>query len=169
MKNLLQIEHEYFSCPDTIVVYLNDEKIYSGLADIGKIDFVPAVGLNVLRVMLDKKHPENFQYDSTKNQVLKDSKVRIKEIIVENRYFRSLTIKCGLVEIDIAKNLTFPSKYIDHENCLTMEGSVYLIKFEFPIKNWMQIHLHRRNLDDIKQTNQQARDLLDSYQEEEKK
>ena len=163
MKNLLQLKHEYFAAPDDISVYLNDLQLYRGPADTTRIDFSPVVGSNTLRVILDHKHPGNWQYDSGQDMILKDSKVTIQEIIVEDRYLRSLTTKCGLVEINLEKNLNFPSKYIDHENCLTMEGSVYLIKIEFPIKHWIQIHLHGRNLNNIQPTNQQARQFLASH------
>jgi hypothetical protein len=164
MKNQLEICHEYFQCPDDIIVDLNNIEIYSGAADIRQIDFDPAPGSNVLRVTLAKKYPGNFEYDPSLNSVTKNSKVRINNIIVENRHFRSLVIKCGLVEIDLAKNLSFPSKYIDHENCLTMEGSIYLIKFDFPVKNWMQIHLHGRNLESIRPANSHARELLNKIE-----
>lgn len=145
-KNQICLKNEYFDSPDIVTVCHNEIEIYQGPADLDAIDFVPTVGINTLTVTLDKKMPGNFFYNSAANQVEKDSKVIINEIIVESRYFRSLVIKCGLVEIDLEKNLSFPSKYIDHENVLTMEGSKYFIKFESPIKRWMHIHLHGREL-----------------------
>jgi hypothetical protein len=164
MKNQIQIDHEYFVGPDDISVNLNGVVIYSGPANIEKIDFYPSNGTNILTVTLDKKQSENFKYDSVSNQLLKNSTVKIKEIIVEDRYFRSLVIKCGLVEVDLEKNLGFPSKYIDHENCLALEGSIYLIKFDCPIKHWMQVHLHGRNLRTLQFKNQRPKDLLEHYQ-----
>lgn len=164
MKNQIQLDHEYFDEPDTISVSLNGTVIYSGSAEVKHINFSPSDGTNVLTVKLDKKQSGNFKYDNVSNQVLKNSTVKIKEIIVEDRYFRSLVIKCGLVEIDLEKNLGFPSKYIDHENCLTMEGSIYLIKFDWPIKHWMQIHLHGRDLSLLQLNNQRPKDLLEHYQ-----
>lgn len=151
--NQIQIHHEYFSSPDLISIRLNNRLLYQGPANVGSVDFVPHAGNNVLTVNLDVKSVGNFLYDSASNQVLKDSKVIIKEIIVEKRYFRSLVIKCGLVEVDLAQNINFPSKYLDHENVLTMAGSQYLIKFDYPIKNWMQIHRHQRDLTKIKANN----------------
>ena len=165
MLNQIQIEHQYFSQPDEITVNLNGRGIYTGPADVGKLDFVPDQGTNVLNVILDHKQPGNFFYDDACRQVTKNSVTKIKEIIVEGRYFRSLLTKCGLVEIDIARNPDFPSKYIDHENCLTMAGSIYLIKFDFPIKQWMQIHLHGRDLSKHCAANQRARSLLENYQQ----
>jgi hypothetical protein len=160
MKNQIQIKHDFFSAPDKISIQINNKIIYTGNADIGTVDFVPDLGLNVLTVTLDLKSNGNFLYDSDNNQVIKDSKVKIHELIVDNRYFRSLVIKCGLVEIDLAKNLNFPSKYIDHENVLTMEGSQYLIKFEYPIKNWMQIHRHGRNIAQIDLPNERLKQKI---------
>jgi hypothetical protein len=164
MKNQIQIDHKYFTEPDDISVNLNGVVIYSGPATVEKINFCPSNGPNILTVTLDKKQSENFKYDSVNNQILRDSVVKIKEIIVEDRYFRSLTTKCGLVEVDLVKNLNFPSKYIDHENCLTMEGSIYLIKFDYPVKYWMQVHLHGRDLNTLQIKNQRPRDLLEQYQ-----
>ena len=160
MKNQIQIYHEFFSQPDRILIHINGKMIYQGDADIGAVDFVPEDGCNILTVTLESKTNGNFVYDDTIGQVIKDSKIKIQEIIVENRYFRSLVIKCGLVEVDLAKNLNFPSKYIDHENVLTMEGSQYLIKFDYPIKNWMQIHRHGRDLSKIKPVNQHVKQRL---------
>jgi len=145
-NNQICIKNQYFDKPDIITVCHNEIEIYHGLADLDAIDFEPTIGLNTLTVTLDKKMPGNFLYNPVTNQVEKNSKIIINEIIVESRYFRSLVIKCGLVEIDLEKNLTFPSKYIDHENVLTMEGSKYFIKFESPIKRWMHIHLHGKDL-----------------------
>jgi hypothetical protein len=166
MKNQIQIEHTFFTTPDEISVYLNDDIIYRGPADIGTIDFFPSSDINILTVTLDKKQTGNFYFDCVSNQVTKNSQTLIKEIIVENRYFRSLVIKCGLVEIDLEKNLNFPSKYIDHENCLTMEGSIYLIKFQMPIKHWMQIHLNGRDLRMIKSKNDKIRSALQLNQKQ---
>jgi hypothetical protein len=159
MKNLLQLEHTHFGTPDHISVVLNATLVYSGAADIGKIELDPKQGQNSLQVILDKKQDCNFRYDAEKAQVVKNSHVLVKELVIHDRYFRSLLTKCGLVEIDIKKNLHFPSKYIDHENCLTMEGSIYLIKFDLPIKNWMQIHLHGRDLDTVLKKNRQVDNL----------
>jgi hypothetical protein len=64
------------------------------------------------------------------------------------------------VEVDLRKNLNFWSKYIDHENVLTMAGSQYLIKFDFPVKHWMQLHKHGRDLDALTPTNQQVKKNL---------
>jgi hypothetical protein len=147
--NQLQLLHNYTTEPDRITVRLNDKIIYSGAATVEAIDFQPDTGVNKLTVSLDVKSPGNFFYNCNSEQIEINSQVRINELIVESRYFRNLIIKCGLVEIDLKKNLMFPSKYIDHENVLTMEGSEYLIKFEYPIKNWFQIHKHGRNLEEI--------------------
>jgi hypothetical protein len=155
MTNLIELNHIFYSTPDIVTVELNNQVIYCGSADVRKINFIPQHGLNILTVTLNKKSSGNFMYDSQTNRVLKDSSVTVKEIIVENRYFRSLITKCGLVEVDISKNLSFPSKYIEHDNCLCMEGSIYLIKFEYPIKNWMQIHLHGTDLSKIIMTHQE--------------
>ena len=160
MKNQIQLDHEFFSQPDLISIHLNGKSIYKGNADVGVVDFIPENGCNVLTVTLESKTAGNFLYDNTIGQVTKDSKIKIQEIIVENRYFRSLVIKCGLVEVDLAKNLNFPSKYIDHENVLTMEGSQYLIKFDYPIKNWMQIHRHGRDLSKITPVNERVKQRL---------
>jgi hypothetical protein len=146
-KNQIHIKNEYFDAPDIITVCHNDIEIYHGPADLGVIDFVPTIGINTLTVTLDKKMPGNFFYNSTTDQLEKDSKIIINEIIVESRYFRLLVIKCGLVEIDLAKNLSFPSKYVAQSNVLTMEGSKYFIKFKSPIKKWMHVHLHGTDLD----------------------
>lgn len=158
--NQLQLLHQYTTVPDKITIRLNNNVIYTGDADISSIDFLPESGLNELTMTLDVKSDGNFFYNGTTNQLEKNSSVKINEIIVESRYFRSLVTKCGLVEVDLKKNLTFPTKYIDHENMLTMEGSIYLIKFEYPIKNWMQIHKHCRNLEDIVTTNQIVKEKI---------
>ena len=160
--NQLQIKNLYESTPDTITVRLNNNVIYSGPADVQSIDFNPANGINILTVSLDLKAPGNFYYNNQTSQVEKNSKVIVHEIIVESRYFRNLITKCGLVEVDLSKNLSFPSKYIDHENVLTMEGSEYLIKFEYPIKKWMHIHRFGRDLDKLKITNQRVKERLKS-------
>ena len=158
--NQLQLQHKYTTMPDLITVRLNDQIIYRGNADIESIDFEPAQGINELTVTLDVKSPGNFVYNNATGQVDQDSSVKISELIVESRYFRSLVIKCGLVVVDLKKNLSFPSKYIDHENMITMEGSKYLIEFEYPIKNWMHIHKHGRNLEGIQLTNNLVREEL---------
>lgn len=159
--NQLQLKHSYFSEPDLITVKLNDTILYSGPAGATQlIDFVPALGTNRLTVKLDKKSTGNFYYNSETEQVEKDSKVVIHELIVESRYFRNLVVKCSFVEIDLEKNLSFPSKYIDHENVLTMEGSEYFLKFEYPIKRWMHIHRFGRDLDKIEITNQRVKERL---------
>lgn len=160
MKNQIHIKHKYFTLPDLICIRLNGSEVYSGPGNLEKLDFSPTNGTNILTVTLVEKKPGNFYYDPVTNTVLKDSAIWINEIIVENRYFRSLVVKCGLVEIDLEKNLNFPSKYIDHENCITMEGSVYLIKFESPIKHWMQVHLHGRDLNKIQISNQRVQEKL---------
>jgi hypothetical protein len=41
-----------------------------------------------------------------------------------------------------------------------MEGSEYSIKFDYPIKNWMQIHRHGRDLDIKQQSNQLVKEKL---------
>lgn len=158
--NQLQLHHEYITVPDKITVRLNDVVIYNGDADVETIDFQPIIGMNKLTVSLDIKSPGNFFYNNSSGQIDKNSNVTIKELIVESRYFRNLITKCGLVEIDLKKNLTFPTKYIDHENVLTMEGSEYLIKFEYPIKHWMQIHKHARDLAVLTPTNNLVKDQL---------
>jgi hypothetical protein len=160
MLNQLQLSHEYLTIPDKITVKLNDMIIYQGLADIEFIDFVPVLGLNKLSILLDTKSKGNFYYNNKSGQVEKDSKITIKEIIVESRYFRSLVTKCGLVEIDLKKNIHFPLKYLAPNNILTMEGSEYLIKFDYPIKNWMQIHRHGRDLDVDQTSNQLVKERL---------
>jgi len=161
--NQLQIVHEYITDPDKIIVRLNGDVIYTGPATVGSINFQPQIGMNTMTVLLDIKSPGNFFYNDQTGQVEKNSRVTINELIVESRYFReSLIVKCGLVEVDLAKNLSFPSKYIDHENVLVMEGSEFLIKFEYPIKNWMQIHKHGINLTDLKETNQLVKDNIKS-------
>jgi hypothetical protein len=158
--NQLQLLHEYVAEPDKITVKINREIVYTGDATVEFVNFQPILGTNILTVSLDTKSPGNFFYNNYTRQVENNSIVTINEIIVESRYFRNLVIKCGLVEVDIAKNLAFPSKYIDHENVLTMEGSEYLIKFEYPIKNWMQIHKHGRDLNNMNQSNQLVKDKM---------
>ena len=158
--NQLQIDHIHFSEPDIIVVNLNDREIYTGPANIGFLDLLPRHGKNILTVLMQKKQIGNFEYDAQSQKVVKDSQVKIKELIIESRYFRSLLTKCGLVEIDLEKNLNFPSKYIDHENVLTMEGSLYLLKFDFPIKHWMQIHKHSRILTNSNTVNQKVKNQI---------
>lgn len=161
--NQLQLKHEYITEPDKIIVRLNGDVIYAGIATVGSIDFQPQLGINRLTVLLDTKSPGNFFYNSQTGQVEKNSRLTIDELIVESRYFRKpLIIKCGLVEVDLAKNLSFPSKYIDHENVLTMEGSEFLIKFEYPIKNWMQIHKHGRDMQQITKTNCLVKEKIES-------
>ena len=160
MLNQLQLVHEYMTVPDRITVKLNNIVIYQGPADIEFIDFVPALGSNKLSIILDIKSQGNFYYNNENCQVEKDSKIAIKEIIVESRYFRSLVTKCGLVEIDLKKNIHFPLKYLAPNNILTMEGSEYSIKFDYPIKNWMQIHRHGRDLDIKQPFNQLVKERL---------
>lgn len=160
MINQLQLLHSYVSSPDKITVRLNGNVLYHGDADIEYIDFDPAVGTNILTVAVDTKTAGNFFYNDETSQVEKNSKIEIKELIVESRYFRSLVTKCGLVEVDLKKNIHFPLKYLAPNNVLTMEGSEYLIKFEYPVKNWMQIHLHGRDLEKIELTNQLVKERL---------
>lgn len=158
--NQLQLEHNYTTEPDKITVKLNNTILYSGNATVKNIDFLPKHGINILTVSLDHKSLGNFFYNPETELVEINSTVVIKEIIVESRYFRNLVIKCSLVEVDIEKNLAFPSKYINHENVLTMEGSEYMIKFEYPIKHWMQIHKHGRNLKAMHEANKLVKDRL---------
>lgn len=158
--NQIQLNHSYRSEPDQIDIVHNGVAIYHGPATLSELDFTPTTGSNHLIVTLVSKHVDNFQYNNVTNQVDFNSTVTVKEIIVESRYFRSLVTKCGLVEVDLEKNLNFPSKYIDHENTLTMEGSRYFIKFDCPIKRWMQIHLHGVNLDHVKSINPQIKEKL---------
>lgn len=158
--NQLQLKHSFETIPDTIIVKLNNDVVYHGPADVPSIDFFPTPGTNILTVLLESKAQGNFYFNAETNQVEKDSTVLIHELIVESRYFRNLVIKCGLVEVDLKKNLSFPSKYIDHENVLTMEGSEYLIKFEYPVKKWMHIHRFGRDLDKIEITNQRVKERL---------
>ena len=160
MINQLQLSHSYITVPDKITVCINNKILYQGDANIECIDFVPETGTNILTVTMDTKSPGNFLYNTETNQVEKDSRVVIKEIIVESRYFRSLVTKCGLVEVDLKKNIHFPLKYLAPDNVLTMEGSVYLIKFDYPVKKWMQIHLHGRDLDNLQLTNQIIKERL---------
>lgn len=160
--NQIQIVNHCFDAPDVITIRLNEEIIYQGPATVGTVNFDPRVGENRLSVTLDIKSPGNFYYNSNTGQLEKNSQVKIHEIIVESRYFRSLLTKCGLVEIDLKKNLNFPSKYIDHENVLTMEGSEYSIKFDYPVKKWMQIHLHGRDLDALAESNKRVKERLKS-------
>jgi hypothetical protein len=160
--NQIQLRHEYTTLPDKITVKLNDRIVYHGNADVDFIEFNPVIGVNKLSVLLDVKSTGNFLFDNMSNQVKIDSKIEIKEIIVESRYFRNLVVKCGLVEIDLKKNIHFPLKYLAPNNILTMEGSEYLIKFEYPIKNWMQVHRYGRDLDKIQLTNQRVKDGLNS-------
>ena len=158
--NQLYIEHTYFSKPDTITVRHNGLPIYNGPANVNVVDFRPVDGENVITVTLDSKHEGNFFYNSNTGSVEKDSWVKMSNLVVQNSHFRSLMIKCGLVEIDLEKNITFPNKYIDHENVLTMEGSIYLIKFEYPVKNWMHIHLHGRNLATLPDVSKKIKEKL---------
>lgn len=160
MINQLQLSHSYVTVPDKITVRINNKILYQGDADIEHIDFVPDSGTNILTVTTDVKSPGNFLYNTETNQVEKDSRIVIKEIIVESRYFRSLVTKCGLVEVDLKKNIHFPLKYLAPDNVLTMEGSEYLIKFEYPVKKWMQIHLHGKDLDNLQLTNQTVKERL---------
>lgn len=160
MINQLQLFHSYISSPDKITVRLNGNVLYQGDASVECIDFAPVLGTNILTVTVDAKTPGNFYYNSETSQVEKNSKIEIKELIVESRYFRSLVTKCGLVEVDLAKNIHFPLKYLAPNSTLTMEGSEYLIKFEYPVKHWMQIHLHGRDLTKIELTNQQVKERL---------
>ena len=160
MINQLQLSHSYVTVPDKITVRINNKILYQGDADIEHIDFVPDSGTNILTVTIDVKSPGNFLYNTETNQVEKDSRIVIKEIIVESRYFRSLVTKCGLVEVDLKKNIHFPLKYLAPDNVLTMEGSEYLIKFEYPVKKWMQIHLHGKDLDNLQLTNQTVKERL---------
>jgi hypothetical protein len=160
MINQLQLSHEYITVPDKITISLNNKIIYQGNADIEFIDFVPAIGTNKITITLDTKSEGNFFYNNSAGQVEKDSTITVKELIVESRYFRSLVIKCGLVEIDLKKNIHFPLKYLAPNNILTMEGSEYSIKFDYPIKNWMQIHRHGRDLDIKQQSNQLVKEKL---------
>ena len=159
-KNQIHIKHEYFDSPDLITIMHNQTQIYHGPATVEVLDFLPTPGTNTITVYLDQKMPGNFVYNNSTQQVEKNSKTIINEIIVESRYFRSLVTKCGLVEIDLAKNLSFPSKYIDHENVLTMEGSSYFIKFDSPIKQWIHIHPHGKNLEDLPEVNQSIKEKL---------
>lgn len=161
MINQLQLSHSYITIPDKITVRLNDVVLYQGDADIEYINFEPVAGINKLTVAVDTKSQGNFSYNSETNQVEKDSKIEIKELIVESRYFRSLVTKCGLVEVDLTKNIHFPLKYLAPNSVLTMEGSEYLIKFEYPVKHWMQIHLHSRDLNKIKITNETVKERLE--------
>jgi len=161
--NQLQLTHTYITNPDQIIVQINSNEIYHGPADVEFINFDPIVGINVLTVKLEKKSDGNFLYNNQTNQVEKDSHLQIKELVVESRYFRSLLTKCGIIEIDIKKYLSFPSKYL-HGKMLTMEGSEYCIKFEFPIKNWMQIHKHGRILEDIQGVNQKVKEQMELCQ-----
>lgn len=162
MINQLQLTHSYINVPDKITVCFNNKILYQGDADIEHIDFVPESGTNTLTVTMDVKSTGNFLYNDKTNQVEKDSRIVIKEIIVESRYFRSLVTKCGLVEVDLKKNIHFPLKYLAPESVLTMEGSTYLIKFEYPVKNWMQVHLHGKDLDALQLTNQTVKERLQS-------
>jgi hypothetical protein len=160
MINQLQLLHEYTTMPDIITVALNDTVLYHGEANIEFIDFAPLVGANKLTVKLNTKSKGNFYYNNKTCQVEKDSKITINELIVESRYFRSLVTKCGLVEIDLKKNIHFPLKYLAPANILTMEGSEYSIKFEYPVKNWMQIHRHSRDLSISQPFNQLVKEKL---------
>ena len=144
--NWIDISNTYNKIPDIIGIYLNDIEIYQGPGDVQNLKFMPRAGDNVLKVCLIKKSNDNFIFDSTHNKRIFDSTVEFKSIVVENRYLRSLLNKCGLVEIDIKKHVNFEQQYLHGATVMTMENSCYSIKFPTPIKNWIQLNLHNRIL-----------------------
>lgn len=144
--NQLHLATTFDHVPDYIQVVLNNNTIFEGAAFNGAINLTPQLGVNQLRVHVRKKSAGNFVYDSIENSVLYDSNVVVNEIIIENRYFRSLLHKCGKVVVDLDKNPGFDRSEISSTNIITMEGAYYEIEFEYPIKFWMQKMLHDRDL-----------------------
>jgi hypothetical protein len=144
--NWIDISNTYNKIPDIIGVYFNNIEIYQGPGNVQHLQFMPRPGDNILKVRLLKKSNDNFIFDSTHNERVFDSTVEIKNIVVENRYLRSLLNKCGLVEIDIKKHVNFEQQYLHGATVMTMENSCYSITFPTPIKNWIQLNLHNRVL-----------------------
>lgn len=144
--NQLHLETIYDHTPDQICIILNNREIYKGNAFCGKINFEPCSGTNLLKVFLTVKSPGNFIYDNDTQSIKFDSRVIVKEIIVEKRYFRSLLHKFGKTVVDLEKNPNFHCKELPGSTMLTMANQHYEICFDYPVKFWMQKNLHDKDL-----------------------
>lgn len=142
--NTLFLQHTFDHTPDTIVIKLNDRTVYLGPANVCEHGLEPRLGMNTLEVCLLTKSPGNFVYAN--GAIEFDSMTRVKELVIEDRYFRSLLHRCGVTMIDKIQNPEFPQDQLPGSTVLTMQGSCYCIEFEYPIKGWMQWHKHHRTI-----------------------
>ena len=152
----ITLEHDFVREPIRTSVVLNDAVLYKGKLTEKVLEFTcEAKNENSLKIFLHNKLPNDTVVDK-QNNIIKDTFIKVKAIQIDKRSLKFAINDLGHIKYDtgeITKNITYLSK-----------NGYYEIKFDLPIKNFLQRYYSKWDKYKVIDTEKEIR-LIDKFLE----